>query len=180
MKFLILFTLASTCLAITPDVPAAGESPAKRNAVPETLAKGGSAAVCHPAICSTKSVCKSYCHGGTCHKTQAGPPHFWQCRCHRDADAEDDLSKRITESEPESASLEDLTERSTGLEPEADPIDSEDAPLEIRAVIEARARCVPGSYGKKKKSCTPHCKGRGRCQRASSPGVGFIWTCNCP
>ena len=52
--------------------------------------------------------------------------------------------------------------------------------IDSRADIETRARCVPGSYGKKKKSCTPHCKGRGKCSRASSPGIGFIWVCTCP
>lgn len=79
----------------------------------------------------------------------------------------EDLVKRIAEPEPELVS-------EVGFSPMKDAI------LDSRADIEARARCVPGSYGKKKKSCTPNCKGRGKCSRASSPGVGFVWVCTCP
>ena len=184
MKIFIPLVLASTALAFTLDSPVTGESLVKRDALPEAFPEPAAAAVCHAAIYSTKNVCKNHCHDGSCHKTGAGSPHYWQCKCKRAARAEESLAKRIAEPkpEPESAAIEDLAERTAEPEPEAEaePEDVEEAILETRAEIEARAKCVPGSYGKKKKSCTKHCHGKGKCQRASSPGVGFIWTCNCP
>lgn len=78
------------------------------------------------------------------------------------------------------AGAENLAKRITELAPALDTSPVGDAILDSRAEIEARAKCVPGSYGKKKKSCTPHCKGRGKCSRASSPGIGFVWVCTCP
>ena len=189
MKFLIPLLLASTCLAIPQT-----DSELDRRIVEPLEAR----AACHPAIYGTKKICKDHCgRRGTCHKTDAGDPVFWQCRCPGASTADEELSKRVAlEADPvpeEDGIEEELSKRVAEPEPEAeaeaipdpDPDleadDDEDANiLESRANIEARAKCVPGSYGKKKKSCTPHCKGRGKCQRASSPGVGFIWTCNCP
>ena len=194
MKFFIPLLLASTCLAI-PQTDAASSELDRRIAEPVEAR-----AACHPAIYGTKAICKNHCgRRGTCHRTTAGHPIYWQCRCPGASATEQDLSKRVAEPEAEADAMpdpapeedaveEELSRRVAEPEAEADAMpdsdpeedDEEDDILESRADIEARAKCVPGSYGKKKKSCTPHCKGRGKCQRASSPGIGFIWTCNCP
>lgn len=193
MKFLIPLFLASTCLAI-PQTDTSISDLNRRIAEPLEARAG-----CHPAIYGTKAICKRRCgRRGTCHKTTAGHPVFWQCKCPGASSTEEGLSKRVAEHEAEADALpnpdmeedaneEDLSKRVAEPEPEpkADalpvPEDNDDADvLESRADIEARAKCIPGSYGKKKKSCTPHCKGRGKCQRASSPGIGFVWTCGCP
>ena len=190
MKLLIPLVLASAAFAFTLDSPATGESLSQRDALPEAFPEPAAAAVCHAAIYSSKKVCKNHCHGVSCHgvschgvschKTGAGSPHYWQCKCRKAARSEEDLAERAAEPEPEPVPVEDLVERAAEPELEADPVEVEEAILETRAEIKARAKCVPGSYGKKKKSCTPHSHGKGKCQRASSPGVGFIWTCNCP
>ena len=202
MKFLIPLLLASTCLAIPQtDTPS---SELNRRIAEPLKAR----AACHPAIYGTKKICKDHCgRRGKCHKTTAGHPVFWQCKCpgtfateelskrvaKPEAEAnpvpeedaiEEELSKRVAEPEAEAAAISDPDSEDDDADGDDDD-DDDDADadadiLESRADIEARAKCAPGSYGKKKKSCTPHCKGRGKCQRASSPGVGFIWTCNCP
>ena len=191
MKFLVSLLLVSTCLAI-PQTDTASSNLDRRNAEPlEARAR------CHAAIYETKAICKDNCgRHGKCHKTTAGHPVYWQCKCPRASAREaeeEELSKRVAEPvavpEPEDDVVaEELDKRVAEPEPEAeadveeeyDVLKARDNTLESRADIEARAKCVPGSYGKKKKSCTPHCKGKGKCSKASSPGIGFVWVCTCP
>lgn len=185
MKLFIPVLLASACLAIPHDTRAGANNLAKRIAEPGPLpvSAAAEADVAAAARCrggdygkgsKGKKKCLDNCgkgKPGQCTKvSNPGIGFTWNCVCpapkralENNAGAED-LAKRIADPEPE--------------EQDSSPVDN--AILESRADIEARARCVHGGDYPKKSSCKPHCKGKGKCITVSNPGLGFTWTCTCP
>ena len=188
MKLLIPVLLASVCLAIPHDTQAGADNLAKRIAEPGPLPKAdpAEADVAAAAKCrggdygkgsKGKKKCLDNCGKGKprqCTKvSNPGIGFTWNCVC--------PAPKRALEN---NAGAGDLAMRTADPEPElvsgsgSSTVDN--AILDSRADIEARARCVHGGDYPKKSSCKPHCKGKGKCITVSNPGLGFTWTCTCP